>query len=206
MGTRVDLVVINNGLEYLCGEDKPSNDSTEILEDRHFKIAKTIKDMLWQLLDGSNFDAKKMKEVVSVGISAFKFQAHFDLCDIKLGYVARITRSPGFTIPPTLKNTDILLESLSKMLATYALVESSIVSINAPANRANLKSRLKRPYSEVDDGTTFRKSMKRNVNAATPEDDSSTRSFQVISNSLFCESLWLINEVIAGLMLHSVNC
>jgi hypothetical protein len=44
--SRVDLIVQNSGLRYVFQEDKPLEDSTIVLEERHFKIAKEMKDML----------------------------------------------------------------------------------------------------------------------------------------------------------------
>lgn len=38
--TRVDMLVTVNNLEFLCEEDKASDDNTKIMEERHFKIGK----------------------------------------------------------------------------------------------------------------------------------------------------------------------
>lgn len=64
MGTRVDMLVTINNLEFLCEEDKASDDNTKIIEERHFKIGKEMKDILWALFR-SDYDRSKMKSVVS---------------------------------------------------------------------------------------------------------------------------------------------
>lgn len=36
-GTKIDTLVTINNLEYLCEEDKASDGSTKMIEERHFK-------------------------------------------------------------------------------------------------------------------------------------------------------------------------
>lgn len=101
MGNRVDLIVRNDNLEYVCQQDKIVDDSTKVLEERHFKVAKEMRDMLLSLLNYSSFIPEKLKKLVSVGITTFKSKACFDMCDIRLVYIARITHSLEFVIPST---------------------------------------------------------------------------------------------------------
>ncbi|KAI9004832.1 hypothetical protein CLU79DRAFT_40349 [Phycomyces nitens] len=85
-------------LEYVCQESKGLEDDTKVLEERHFKVAKEMKDILWSLMKFSDFATEKIKNLVSIGITTFEFKAYFDICDMKLGYVARITRSKEFVV------------------------------------------------------------------------------------------------------------
>lgn len=64
MGTRVDAPVTVDKVEFLCEEDKASDDSTKILEERHFKVAMEIKDVLWDLFQCREFDRIKIKIIV----------------------------------------------------------------------------------------------------------------------------------------------
>lgn len=73
MGTRVDMLVTANDLEYLYEEDKASDDDTKMIEEWHFKIGKEMKDILWALFRRCNFDQMKMK-----------LKVFFDVCDFKL--------------------------------------------------------------------------------------------------------------------------
>jgi hypothetical protein len=56
MGTRVDMLVTVNYVEFLCEEDKASDDSTKIMEERRFKIGKEMKNnILWVLFQRCNY-------------------------------------------------------------------------------------------------------------------------------------------------------
>lgn len=77
MGTRVDMLVTVNDLEYLCEEDKASDDDTKMIEERRFKIGKEMKDILWALFKRCNFDQMKMKLKAFFDVYGFKMM---DLC------------------------------------------------------------------------------------------------------------------------------
>ncbi|CAO3701560.1 unnamed protein product [Rhizopus stolonifer] len=172
MGNRVDLIVKNNSLEYVCQEEKCLEDNTKVLEERHFKVAKEMKDMLWFLMKFSDFAPEKIKKLVSIGITTFKFKAYFDICDMKLGYVARITRSEEFVVPSTVTDFITLLETLSVMLLMSSIVKSCIAIINE-VEQPDLRSKLKRPYSHISN--SLQTAMKKNTSATTPEDDTNSR-------------------------------
>lgn len=142
MGTRVDMLVRVNNLKFLCEEDKASDDSTKTIEERHLKL-------------------------VSLGITTFKFKAYFDVCDFKLGYVARITRSLEFQVPPCISELSKLLPMLSMMLIFRMMIMSNIDVITEAALESDVRCSLKRPHSpsEEDD---FVRVVKRNLSATTP--------------------------------------
>ncbi|KAG2201844.1 hypothetical protein INT47_004401 [Mucor saturninus] len=73
MGTRVDMLVTVNNLEFLCEEDKASDDNTKMIEERHFKIGKEMKDILWGLFRRCKYDRSKMRKLVSFGITTRLF-------------------------------------------------------------------------------------------------------------------------------------
>lgn len=169
MGNHVDLIVKNNSLEYVCQEDKGLEDNTKVLEERHFKVAKEMKDMLWSLMNSFDFAPEKIKKPVSIGITTIKFKAYFDICDMKLGYVARITSSEEFVVPSTLTDFSTLL---SVMLLVSSIVKSSIAIINED-EQSDLRSKLKRPYSHINN--SLQTSMEKSISATTPEDDTNSR-------------------------------
>ncbi|KAI8888821.1 hypothetical protein K501DRAFT_329674 [Backusella circina FSU 941] len=158
----VDLIIKNNNLEYTCQKDKSLEDNTKALEEYHFKVVKEMKYILWSL----------MKKLVSIGITTIKFRGYFDICDMKLGYVTRITRSEEFVIPSTLTDIDILLETLTVMLLLSSVVRSSVTIINE-AEHPNLRSKLKTPYSHINN--SLQTAITKNISAITPEDNTNFR-------------------------------
>lgn len=169
MGTRVDMLVTINNLEFLCEEDKASDDNTKIMEERHFKIAKEMKDILWGLFRRCNYDRLKMRKLVSLGITTFKFKAFFDICDFKLGYVTRVTRSSEFQVPSNISELSKLLPLLSMMLVFRLMIMANIDIITEAAPESHVRSSLKRPHSPKQEDD-FIRAVKKNVNATTPED------------------------------------
>ncbi|KAI8079448.1 hypothetical protein BDF21DRAFT_41275 [Thamnidium elegans] len=179
MGTRVDMLVTVNNLEFLCEEDKANDDNTKIIEERHFKIGKEMKDILWALFRRCDYNRTKMKNIVSLGIATFKFKAFFDVCDFKLGYVARITRSSEFLVPSHISELSKLLPILSMMLVFRLMILENIEIITETPSEPDIRSSLKRPHSpKKDDG--FISSIKRNVNATTPDDITNNSRFKSI--------------------------
>lgn len=85
MGNRVDLIVKINRLEYVCQEDKGLDDNTKVLEDRHFKVAKEMKNILWSLMEFFDFAPAKIKKLDSIGMTTIQFKACFDIYDMNLG-------------------------------------------------------------------------------------------------------------------------
>lgn len=147
MGTRVDMLVTINKMEFLCEEDKASDDNTKIMEERHFKIAKEMKDILWGLFRHCNYDRSKMRKLVSLEITTFKFKAFFDICDFKLGYVTRVTRSSEFQVPSNISELSKLLPLLSMMLVFRLMIMANIDIITEAAPESHVRSSLKRPHS-----------------------------------------------------------
>lgn len=172
MCSRVGLIVKNNLLEYACEEDKGVEDNTKLLEERHFKVAKEMKEILWSSLNFSHFSQEKIKKLVSIGITTIEFKVYFDICDIKLGYAARVTLSEELVVPTTLTDIGTLLETLPVTLLIYSIVKSSITLINE-VEKPDLRSRFKRPYSPSCND--LQEAIKKNINALTPKDDTNSR-------------------------------
>lgn len=174
MGTRVDMLVTVNNLKSLCEEDKASDDSTKMIEERHFKIGKEMKDILWGLFRRCSYDRAKMRKLVSLGITTFKFKAFFDICDFKLGYVVRITRSSEFQVPSNISELGKLLPMLSMMLVFRLMIMANINIITEAASESDVRSSLKRPHSPKREDD-FVRAVKKNVNATTPDDVANSR-------------------------------
>lgn len=174
MGTRVDMLVTVNNLEFLCEEDKASDDSTKMIEERHFKIGKEMKDILWGLFRRCNYDRTKMRKLVSFGITTFKFKAFFDICDFRLGYVARITRSSEYQVPSNISELSNLLPMLSMMLVFRLMIMTNVNIITEAPPEADVRSSLKRPHSPKQEDE-FVRAVKKNVSATTPDDAANSR-------------------------------
>lgn len=151
-----------------------SDDCTKIIEERQFKIGKEMKDILWGLFKHSNYDRTKMRKLISLGITTFKFKAFFDVCDFKLGYVARITRSTEFQVPSNITELRKLLSTLSMMLVFRTMIMKNIDVINEAATTTDIRSSLKRPHS-VNEEDDFVHAIKKKVSATTLEDSTTSR-------------------------------
>lgn len=147
MSTRVDILVTVNSLEFLCEEDKASDDDTKMIEECHFKLGKEMKDILWALFRRCNYDRTKMKKPVSLEITTFKFKAYFDVCDSRLGYVARITCSSKFQIPSSIAELSKILPMLSMMLVFRLMIMGNVGIITEAGSESALRSSIKRPHT-----------------------------------------------------------
>jgi hypothetical protein len=113
-GGIVYMAVRNSKVEIQCQEGKITNDNINVLEERHTKISKEIKDVLLRQV---NLEPSKLERVLSFGITAFKFKAFFDICHFHLGYIAHITLLKEFAIPPEIFSIgSSLLPCLSMIL------------------------------------------------------------------------------------------
>ncbi|KAI9259775.1 hypothetical protein EDC94DRAFT_585622 [Helicostylum pulchrum] len=102
-------------------------------------------------------------------------KAFFDICDFRLGFVARITRSSEYQIPSNISELSNLLPMLSMMLVFRLIIMTNIHIITEAAPESDVRSSFKKKTSPKREDDFVRAAKKKKVNAATREDAANSR-------------------------------
>ncbi|ORE00777.1 hypothetical protein BCV72DRAFT_218518 [Rhizopus microsporus var. microsporus] len=173
MGRRGDFILRYHDIELACGEDKASDNGTNMMQDRGIKCPKMMRDMLWALLDSVKFNQEKSKKLTILGVTTFGLNLYLDWMTIHEGYVCVLVRSKKISMPSTIDSFPSSLSLFASLLSALEVIKSviNVMNANDVYDIELLKPSLKRAYSEDDDESNDAKSWSRIVSASTPEDN-----------------------------------
>ncbi|CAO3687004.1 unnamed protein product [Rhizopus stolonifer] len=113
VGRKVDMLYMQQRLEYGCCECGRFDDPTKEMNDGGFKMVKVLKDMLYRLYQSA---PSTVRDLVLPGFLLFETKFTLVVCDSPAGYVCRINKSSPLDLPADVDEMNNQLLSILRVV------------------------------------------------------------------------------------------